>query len=83
MSPNLPPRHGGYQPRHEPSRPAITTPPKAPSGAGAGSPVERAVVVVVLRCPCSKIHTAAGIGQTTECTCGQRLWPLLWNGDQA
>jgi len=37
-------------------------------------------VVRVLRCPCGKTHCAALISVPTECTCGQRLWPLLWDG---
>jgi hypothetical protein len=36
--------------------------------------------VRVLRCDCGKIHVAAGIGPVSECTCGQRLWRLLWDG---
>ncbi len=37
--------------------------------------------VRVLACTdCGKRHAVAFITQATECTCGRRLWPLLWDG---
>lgn len=32
-----------------------------------------------VRCPdCQKIHTLAGISQTTVCACGRSLWPVAF-----
>lgn len=39
-----------------------------------------AQLVRVLRCPCGKFHVAAHVSEGSKCTCGQRLWPLLWDG---
>lgn len=41
---------------------------------------EEVAIVRVLRCTCGKTHTASGISEGSVCTCGQRLWPLLWDG---
>lgn len=59
----------------DPGRRAARPDPRA--GAGMS---EEAAVVRVLRCPCGKTHLAAGISEVSTCACGERLWPLLWDG---
>jgi hypothetical protein len=32
----------------------------------------------VFRCPCGKMHCCAYASEISLCTCGRRLWPLIW-----
>jgi len=31
-----------------------------------------------MRCDCGKIHTRAFISTLSVCTCGRRLWDIMW-----